>query len=88
LPNQPSPEAVIFDIGNVLITWHPERLYDTLLSKKNRRTMFAAVDLHTMNDKVDHGKDWRETVFHRRPPREQQRGRGARLARAFVLVAR
>ena len=57
------PEAVIFDIGNVLLKWHPERLYDTLMSPAARRKMFADVDLHTMNDKVDRGENWRETVY-------------------------
>lgn len=58
-----APEAVIFDIGNVLITWHPEKLYDTLMSPDERRVMFAAVDLHLMNDKIDHGENWRDTVY-------------------------
>lgn len=57
------PEAVIFDIGNVLVTWHPERLYDSLMSKPKRREMFANVDLHQMNDRIDHGENWRETVY-------------------------
>jgi 2-haloacid dehalogenase len=58
-----TPDAVIFDIGNVLITWHPEKLYDTLMSPDKRRAMFASVDLHLMNDKIDHGENWRATVY-------------------------
>lgn len=54
---------MIFDIGNVLITWHPEKLYDTLITSDERRAMFAAVDLHQMNDKIDHGENWRDTVY-------------------------
>jgi len=57
------PDAVIFDIGNVLITWHPEKLYDTLMSPDKRRAMFSSVDLHLMNDKIDRGGNWRKTVY-------------------------
>ncbi|MCK4861480.1 MAG: HAD family phosphatase [Rhodobacteraceae bacterium] len=57
------PDAVIFDIGNVLITWHPEKLYDALMSPDERRAMFASVDLHTMNDRIDHGENWRDVVY-------------------------
>ena len=28
-----------------------------------RRAMFAAVDLHAMNDRIDHGENWRDTVY-------------------------
>ena len=38
-------QAVIFDIGNVLIEWQPERFYDAEIGEARRRTMFAAVDL-------------------------------------------
>ena len=48
-----TPKAVIFDIGNVLIEWQPERFYDRVIGPERRRAMFAEVDLHGMNDKVD-----------------------------------
>lgn len=57
------PKAIIFDIGNVLIKWHPERLYDSVMSRDARRKMFSDVDLHCMNDKVDRGQNWRKTVY-------------------------
>ncbi len=57
------PDVVIFDIGNVLIKWHPENLYDQLMSKTERRKMFAEIDLHEMNDRIDHGENWRDTVY-------------------------
>lgn len=57
------PRAVVFDIGNVLITWHPERLYDTMMSKAARRKMFETVDLHCMNDVIDKGGPHQETVY-------------------------
>ncbi len=57
------PEVVIFDIGNVLVKWHPENLYDQLMSKDERRKFFAETDLHKMNDGIDHGDHWRDTVY-------------------------
>lgn len=55
-------EAVVFDIGNVLIEWQPERVYDRLFGEDRRRAMFAEVDLHGMNDEVDRGGDWLANV--------------------------
>lgn len=50
-------EAVVFDIGNVLIEWNPERFYDAEIGVDRRRALFAAIDLHGMNDAVDRGGD-------------------------------
>ncbi len=58
-----TPEAVIFDIGNVLIEWQPERFYDREIGAARRAAMFAAVDLHGMNEQVDRGADFRATVY-------------------------
>lgn len=55
-------EAVIFDIGNVLIEWQPERHYDRVIGKARREEMFAAVDLHAMNDRVDRGENFHDMV--------------------------
>lgn len=55
-------QAVIFDIGNVLIEWQPERWYDAKYGRAAREALFAAVDLHAMNDAVDHGAPFRDTV--------------------------
>ena len=55
-------QAVVFDIGNVLIEWQPERLYDKVIGVERRKAMFAEVDLHDMNDQVDRGKNWHEQV--------------------------
>ena len=57
------PEAVIFDIGNVLIEWNPERFYDATIGAEARKRMFAEVDLHAMNDKVDAGGHFRDTIY-------------------------
>ena len=55
--------AVIFDIGNVLIEWNPERFYDAEIGPDRRRALFAKVDLHAMNDEVDRGADFRQTIY-------------------------
>ncbi|MEM7520625.1 MAG: HAD family phosphatase [Pseudomonadota bacterium] len=58
-----TPQAVIFDIGNVLIEWQPERFYDAEIGKDRRRAMFRAVDLHGMNDRIDTGERFRDVVI-------------------------
>lgn len=55
--------AVIFDIGNVLLEWNPERFYDQAIGPERRQALFAEVDLHEMNERVDLGADFRATVF-------------------------
>lgn len=57
------PEAVIFDIGNVLTRWQPEAFYDRVLGEDRRRALFDAVDLHGMNALVDDGALFRETIY-------------------------
>jgi 2-haloacid dehalogenase len=56
-------EAVIFDIGNVLIEWQPERFYDAEIGEARRRALFEAIDLHAVNDRVDGGAPFRETIY-------------------------
>lgn len=56
-------KAVIFDIGNVLIEWQPERFYDSVIGTERRRAMFEAVDLHAMNELVDLGHHFTDTVY-------------------------
>ncbi|KMK65600.1 HAD family phosphatase [Puniceibacterium sp. IMCC21224] len=58
-----TPQAVIFDIGNVLIEWQPERFFDRVLGVEQRNALFAEVNLHAMNDVVDRGADFRDTVY-------------------------
>ena len=58
-----TPRAVIFDIGNVLIEWQPERFYDTIMPREMHQRMFAEVDLHGMNDAIDAGGLFRETIY-------------------------
>ncbi len=58
-----TPQAVIFDIGNVLIEWQPERYYDSVIGKERRLEMFAQVDLHGMNDRVDLGENFTDVIY-------------------------
>ncbi|MBT8408998.1 MAG: HAD family phosphatase [Alphaproteobacteria bacterium] len=59
----PAIEAVVFDIGNVLIRWDPEAYYDRTIGPERRRAMFADVDLHQMNEEVDLGGNFKETIY-------------------------
>ena len=56
-------EAVIFDIGNVLTRWQPEAFYDRVIGVARRQALFEAVDLHKMNDDIDAGALFRETIY-------------------------
>lgn len=55
-------KAVVWDVGNVLIEWNPERFYDREIGEERRRAMFAAVDLLGMNERVDRGAVWADEV--------------------------
>ena len=57
------PQAVIFDIGNVLVGWQPEAFYDRVIGEARRRALFAEVDLHSMNEEIDRGALFRETIY-------------------------
>jgi 2-haloacid dehalogenase len=57
------PEAVIFDIGRVLIGWDPEAFYDREIGEARRRDLFAAVNLTAMNEGIDAGDPFRDTVL-------------------------
>lgn len=56
-------EAVVFDIGNVLIRWRPEAYYDATIGVNRRKEMFANVDLHALQDRIDAGEDFQETFY-------------------------
>ena len=58
-----TPEAVVFDIGNVLIEWNPERFYDGRIGEEARQKLFADVDLHGMNEAIDAGALFKETIY-------------------------
>jgi 2-haloacid dehalogenase len=56
-------EAVVFDIGNVLVEWQPERFYDRVIGEARRKRLFAEVDLAGMNERVDMGDDFTATIY-------------------------
>ncbi|MHA6324689.1 HAD family hydrolase [Roseivivax sp. CAU 1753] len=56
-------QAVVFDIGNVLIEWQPERYFDARIGQDRRERLFAEVDLHHTNALIDLGHDFRATVY-------------------------
>ncbi len=56
-------EAVIFDIGNVLIEWQPEKFYDRVIGPARRKALFAEVPLHAEHQRVDEGIALGDVVF-------------------------
>ncbi|WP_424944520.1 HAD family hydrolase [Aliiroseovarius crassostreae] len=58
----PRPDAVVFDIGNVLIRWQPETHYDHWIGTDRRHAFFATVDPHQINHRMDAGEDFRTLV--------------------------
>lgn len=54
--------AVIFDIGNVLIEWQPERFFDRVIGPEQSAAFFAAIPLHDMNERVDAGENFFDVV--------------------------
>lgn len=58
-----TPEAVVYDIGNVLIEWNPERFYDGRIGREARLRLFEEVDLLGMNLSIDAGAPFKATVF-------------------------
>ncbi|MEO1000540.1 MAG: HAD-IA family hydrolase [Pseudomonadota bacterium] len=56
-------EAVVFDIGNVLIEWDPAKVYGPLLP--DPEAFFARTGLHEMNLAVDRGRPMGEAVAER-----------------------
>lgn len=54
--------AVVFDIGNVLLEWQPERFYDRQIGVDRRKAFFAAVPISDMNLEVDRGAPFSQSV--------------------------
>ena len=55
-PPVAAPRAVVFDIGNVLVNWDPDRVYAELLPDPAERAAFRArVPLDAMNLRGDRG---------------------------------
>ena len=54
--------AVIFDIGNVLIEWQPERRLAETIGPDRAAALFAAFDVHHMMTRIDAGHDFATTI--------------------------
>lgn len=57
------PQAVIFDIGNVLIGWSAERFYDARIGAARRKLFMAEVPVHAANLAVDAGAPFQATIY-------------------------
>jgi 2-haloacid dehalogenase len=59
-----TPKAVVFDIGNVLIEWRPERLYTRLIpDPAARQAFFEETQIFEMNLEVDRGAPFKEHIY-------------------------
>ncbi|MFS4436925.1 HAD family hydrolase [Paracoccaceae bacterium GXU_MW_L88] len=56
-----APEAVIFDIGRVLIDWQPDRVYAPLMGE-DRHEFYARTGIFAANERVDAGADMGEVL--------------------------
>jgi 2-haloacid dehalogenase len=56
------PDAVVFDIGNVLLKWDPEGFYDRRIGHVARVRLFQEVPLAEMKARIDAGAPWHATV--------------------------
>lgn len=56
------PLAVVLDIGNVLIGWDPEAMYDARIGPAARRRFFAEVPIHAANVAMDAGAPFGPTL--------------------------
>lgn len=54
--------AVVFDIGNVLIEWAPERYFDQALGAERRQEFFKQVPIIDANAAIDCGADFTGTL--------------------------
>lgn len=52
------PEAVVFDLGNVLVRWDPYLPYEGRMSRDDVDVYFADVDFPAFNHRQDAGRPW------------------------------
>jgi 2-haloacid dehalogenase len=55
-------QAVVFDIGNVLVRWDPDGFYDRLIGPDARQRLFAETGIEAMNIGLDNGDPWLASV--------------------------
>ncbi|WP_082608959.1 HAD family phosphatase [Oerskovia sp. Root918] len=56
----PAPviDTVLFDFGNVLVTWDPYAAYEGRMARADVEAFFEAVDFPTFNARQDAGRSW------------------------------
>ncbi|MGY6410865.1 MAG: HAD family hydrolase [Alkalilacustris sp.] len=64
-PKAAVPQAVVFDIGNVLVGWDPVAVFDRAIGPEARTRLFAEVDLEAMNLEVDRGRSLTDALAER-----------------------
>jgi 2-haloacid dehalogenase len=55
-------QAVLFDIGNVLVGWNPYAVYDDLIGVERRKAFFEAVPMFKENERIDMGDPFSDVV--------------------------
>ena len=58
----PTPNAVVFDLGGVLIRWDPRHLYRQLMPEHEIDAFLDEVGFHAWNHKQDAGASWGPAV--------------------------
>jgi 2-haloacid dehalogenase len=61
-PDGPAVDAVVFDLGGVLIDWDPRLLYRTLLPEEEVEAFLTEVEFHAWNHEQDAGRSYAEGV--------------------------
>jgi 2-haloacid dehalogenase len=63
-------DAVVFDLGNVLVRWDPHRPYVGRMERAEVDAFFDEIDFPSLNDRQDAGRPWAEAraEVHRRFP--------------------
>lgn len=56
-------DAVVFDIGRVLLEWEPEAFYDRKIGPERRKALFAECNLYEMNTAIDLGEHSRDVAY-------------------------
>lgn len=56
-------DAVVFDLGNVVVEWNPERYYDARIGRERREAMFAETGIHAVNTAIDGGAPFQGSIY-------------------------
>lgn len=57
-------EAVVFDLGRVLIHWDPEGFYDRQIGPQARQALFSQVPLYEVNAQIDLGAEFQSSIYN------------------------